>query len=654
MSHTVRRASPARPLLFAAGLLAAAASYAQAGTFAVDIPAEPLDRALADLARQSGAQIVFASDVAAGKRAATLKGQFPVHEALDRLLAGSGLVAQAQGDLYVVVAEADVRGATPLRAVTVTAEVDDTTTEGTGSYTSPKLTIGKSAQSMRETPNSVSVVTRQRIEDQNFATIEDAMQYTTAMKVMDYGTTSSAIESRGYTITRYQIDGVSSSVRVYENNFALAMYDRIEVWRGPAGMLQGASDPGGAINLVRKRAERDFNYSGHAYAGSWDNDAGDLDVTGPLLGDGDLRGRLVASYQDSDSFVDYVYQRIPTVYATLEYDLALDTTLSVGNSWQKRTSRPFYGISAYADGTYPHLSRSTYFGADWNHSVQRTDRSFVELEHHLDDGGSLKLAANYADRRNASQIAWGSSLIGEAGTDSHGETGGADDVLMLSYFSWLTERETNVDAQWTQPFELWGQTQQALLGANFQRYRNNSAYNSDTYGSDTFLQDIFDPDVHVAKPDITIDAPSRSALIQSGVYAQARIKPWTPLTLIGGARVGWYRSEDLSAGGEDQSEPAKLVPYAAAIVDVTKAFSLYGGYCSVFNPQSDKNANEQFLPPRRGNQWEVGVKGEHFDGRLNSSLAFYRIEDINRALYGRDEDHPDAAVAAGKVRSQGF
>ncbi|WP_157622915.1 TonB-dependent siderophore receptor [Solimonas soli] len=657
MSHKVRRISKMRPLLFAAGLLGAAVSHAQSGAVAVDIdiPAEALDKALANLARQSGAQIVFASDVAAGKRAAALKGQYGVREALDRLLAGSGLVTQAQGDLYTVVAEPDVQGATQLRAVTVTAQIDDTTTEGSGSYTSPKLTIGKSAQTMRETPNSVSVVTRQRIEDQNFATIEDAMQYTTAMKVMNYGTTSSAIESRGYTIDRYQIDGVASSLRVYENNFALAMYDRIEVWRGPAGMLQGASDPGGSINLVRKRAEQDFNYSGHAYAGSWDNDAGDVDVTGPLLADGSLRGRVVASYQDSDNFVDDVYQRIPMVYATLEYDLTPDTTLSIGNSWQKRTSRPFYGLSAYADGTYPQLPRSTYIGADWNHAAQRSDRSFVELERKFDNGGNARLSANYTDRRNASQIAWGNSMIGDADNDGVFDPAHPRDVLMLPYFSWSAERETNVDAQWTQPFELWGLAQQVLLGANYQRFRTHDAYNASTYGDDTFVLDTFEPDVHVTKPDIAIDEPaSRTGLTQSGVYAQARIKPWAPLTLIGGGRLGWYRSDDFSPGGEDQSEPAKFVPYAAAIYDFMPQFSLYGSYSSVFNPQSDKDVNLKFLPPRRGDQWEAGIKGEHLDGRVNSSLSFYRIEDVNRALYGRDDDHPDAAVAAGKVRSQGF
>ncbi|MGH8447146.1 MAG: TonB-dependent siderophore receptor [Solimonas sp.] len=659
MSHFVRRAAAARLLLAAAVTAMSCLAHADEAPVAIDLPAEALDQALGDLARQAGVQIVFASDLASGKRAAALKGRYTAREALQRLLAGSGLAAEAQGDgTYTVTALPDAGSATQLQAVKVTAQIDDTTTEGTGLYTSPKLTIGKSAQSVRETPNSVSVVTRQRIEDQNFATLEDAMQYTTGMKVMNYGTTSSAVESRGYEIDNYQIDGVASSVRVYENNFALAMYDRIEVWRGPAGMLQGASEPGGTINLVRKRAESDFNVSGRVSAGSWDNYSGDIDVTGPLLADGSLRGRVVASYQDSDSFTDYVYQRIPMFYGTLEYDLAPDTTLSVGNSWQKRTSRPFFGLSAYADGSYPQLSRSTYLGADWNHSTQRTNRSFAELEHHFADGGSARLSADYTDRRNASDIAWGNSFIGQDGNGSE-LPGRPNDVQMVSYFSRGDEREANVDAQWIQPFEWWGLDQQLMLGANYQRYRNDSAYNGSSYGDEdipgsVFYQDTFNPDVHVPKPDLAIDPASRSVQTQSGVYAQARTKPWAPLTLIGGGRLGWYRDEDLGADGQVHSEPAKFVPYAAAIYDISKQFSVYGGYASIFKPQSDKDVNQKFLEPRRGNQWETGIKGEHFDGRLNSSLSFYRIEDVNRALYGRDSSNPDAAVAAGKVRSQGF
>jgi outer membrane receptor for ferric coprogen and ferric-rhodotorulic acid len=84
-------------------------------------------------------------------------------------------------------------------------------------------------------------------------------------------------------------------------SFDLAMFDRVEVLRGPSGLYQGAGEPGGTINLVRKRALGTFGLSGELSAGSWDRYHSSVDVTGPLNGDGSLRGRFVTAYEHATS-----------------------------------------------------------------------------------------------------------------------------------------------------------------------------------------------------------------------------------------------------------------------------------------------------------------------------------------------------------------
>jgi len=625
--------------------VAAAENIQTAAEKAYTISAGPLGVALSEFASEAGVTIQIDSRLVDGLNTNGIRGTFKINEGFVALLAGTPLeIVESKPGVFFIRGRQDAAvnaDATVLPEVQVTAKRDDRTTEGTKSYTTGSLTIGKGEQSIRETPNSVSVVTRQRIEDQNFVTLEDAMQYVTAMKVTNYGTTSSAIEARGYTIDHYMLDGVSTSSRVYENNFGLVMYDRIEIWRGSSGLLQGSGDPGGTVNLVRKRAQKDFSLNASALAGSWDRYEGDFDITGSLAQDGRLRGRFVGAYQDRGNFTDYEWSRTPLFYGTLEYDLTPNTTLSVGDSWQRRKARPFYGIAAYDDGTYPDISRSTYLGADWANAFQRVNRSFAELEHRLSGGGAAKLTTSYEDRYNHSEIVWGDTFVDRTTGDVH----------MLPFFSWGRERETNIDAQVTKPLQWNGLKQEFLLGASYQKYKNTSAYNSNTYGQNGFDQNIFDPDIHVPKPNIAIDAPSHSAQIQSGVYGQARLKPVAGLTLIGGGRLAWFRSEDLDDHTNDKSVPAEFIPYAGAIVDVSSDFSLYASYSSIFNPQSDTDASGRYLPPRKGNQVETGVKGEHLDGRLNSSIAIYRIEDVNRAI--PDPGVPNASVAAGKVRSQG-
>jgi outer membrane receptor for ferric coprogen and ferric-rhodotorulic acid len=116
--------------------------------------------------------------------------------------------------------------------------------------------------------------------------------------------------------------------------------------------------------------------------------------------------------------------------------------------------------------------------------------------------------------------------------------------------------------------------------------------------------------------------------------------------------VAWFEYQNLLDRTADRSENGKLVPYAGAVYDLGPEWSVYGSYSSIFNPQSDQDRRGNFLKPRQGHQLEIGVKGEHFDKRLASSVALYRIEDSNRAM--TDPDLPDASIAAGKVRSQGI
>lgn len=609
----------------------------------------PLGRVLSGFALDAGLALSFNPALTEGQTSKGLDGNYSARDAINRLLDGSTLMlVELDNGGYTLkkqpaAAPTPAADAATLPLVKVEAAAQrDPTSEGTGSYITPAITLGLGEHSVRETPNSVSVVTRQRIEDQGFVRLEDAMQYTTAMKVTTYGTNSSAIESRGYTIDHYQIDGVSSSARVYENNFGLAMYDRIEVWRGPTGLLQGSGDPGGTLNFVRKRAEPVLAANAHAAVGSWDNYYSDVDLTGPLTEDARLRGRLVASYQDRGYFTDYAASREPMIYATLEFDITDNVTVSIGNTWQQNKTLPFFGLPIDSTGHLPDVSRSTYVGASWAHTTQQANRSFVELEDRLANGGTVKLDAVYLARKNDGEIAWGSSLVDPA----------SGNFELIPYFSMGRERELNLNAQITQPFTLWNLKQEWVAGANYQRLASTNAYNSSTWGQNGFVQDIFAPDVNVAKPDVAIDAPSHAAQKQSALFGQLRIKPIEPLTLLLGGRLAWFKSEDLDHPGNDLTENGKFIPYTGVVYDVSPQWSVYGSFSDIFAPQSDIDSAGHYLPARKGKQYEVGVKGEHLNGKLDSSLAFYRIEDTNRAM--SDPANPDFSIASGKVRSQGI
>ena len=152
-------------------------------------------------------------------------------------------------------------------------------TEGSGSYTAPSVGVGgKLPLSLREIPQSVSVITRQRIEDQNMGSLEDAMAQTPGITI-DLAATAAIPQfySRGFQIEYFQYDGVP--MQTGGASWAqpdLFMYDHVELLRGAAGLFNGAGQPGGVINLVRKRPGRAFQFSarpapdpGTTIAASW-------------------------------------------------------------------------------------------------------------------------------------------------------------------------------------------------------------------------------------------------------------------------------------------------------------------------------------------------------------------------------------------------
>lgn len=265
------------------------------------------------------------------------------------------------------------------------------------------VTIGRGTETLRETPQSVTLVSRQQMNDWNAATIGDALSHVVGITTEPFGNGVVDFSTRGFGVSAIQVDGMTTegSIGSYTTSaLDMAAYERIEVQRGPTGLLQGSGEPGGVVNLVRKRALSEFAANAAVTAGSWEAYRAELDVTGPLMKNGALRGRIVGAYDDRGSYMDHVYARKPMVYGTLEYSPTARTTAAIGGSYQGGTSRPVFGLPAYDDGRLLEVPRSTYLGSLWDRQTEETERYFVDVEHHLANGGELRLRLDRMDRFN--------------------------------------------------------------------------------------------------------------------------------------------------------------------------------------------------------------------------------------------------------------
>lgn len=640
-----------------------------------EIPAGPLDDVLTRFAAAAGVPLTIDGQLTAGKRSAGLSGSHGVRDGLDKILAGSGLsIAEQPGGGYALVkapAAAAVTGGggeAALPAIKVRSQTTlDATTEGTGSYTTGATSASTGLTlSLRETPQSVTVITRQRMEDQGLTQMMDVVQNVAGLTVSqggNAGSDSSTIYSRGFAVENYLIDGVGQNYSNYSGIFQtndVVIFDRVEVVRGASGLMNGVGSPGASINLIRKKPTAAFQASGRVEVGSWNYYRGEADVSGALDEAGTLRGRAVAAVQDNDSYIDRLNEKRKVLYGILEADLTPDTLATVGASIQHhdatghaRGGRPFFAT----DGSLVTWARSDSAAANWGHSERHNSSVFASLEHRFGAGWSVKGTAirSESDYDERLGYAAGGNLI--AGT-------GGGISLYGSGWEGTPVQET-FDVRATGPFEAFGRKHELVVGASTSRTTDVAP---DFPGwAVTPIPDIYSWDGDT--PTAPVYAPrgtwSFSERITSA-FAAARLKPVDDLSVILGARVTDWRNRVSYAdtGGvvydsTSRAESGEITPFAGVTYDFGPHWSAYASYTSIFKPNTSQTADGGYLDPLLGNTWETGVKGAFFDNQLNVSAALYRIQLDNFGVVipgefvGGDLNKPAYRAESGTL-SRGF
>ena len=621
-----------------------------------DLAGGPLDDALNRFAQVAGISLPFDPALVQGKRAPALRGNYGVHEGLNRLLVDSGLAAirTASGN-YLLVARTRDSEALELGATTISGLSLGAATENSGSYTTGVMqTATKLPLSLRETPQSVTVITRQRMDDQAMRSLDDVVQATPGLRMSAARPANSEFFARGFPITNIMFDGLPTTYNAdWVATADLAPYDRVEVVRGATGMMQGAGNPSAAINMVRKRPNKEFQASITGSAGSWDNYRSELDVSGPVTDSGSVRGRFVGAYHDKDSYQDYAGRERGVFYGVTEFDLTDSTTLTVGASDQNDNNNINWGgLPVNPNGSHMGFSRSKSFGYSWSHQDIDNKTLFVELDQRFDNDWRLHLGAskNWSDFK----------LVGA--------------VLERNNDATYRQRVFNQGRDYDQstydffasgPFALMGRQHELVVGASKRELKTEAV------GGTTFINNIdinhFNP--NTPRPFVPDIYSINDKVDQEGLYVTTRWDLADPLKVILGARLDWYDSTSIYNQTNDQyytsgktKETRHLTRYAGVIYDLDDNHSVYASYTDIFQPQSEKNSDGAGIKPITGENYEVGIKGEYFGGALNASASLFQIDQLNRAAEVADASTcrviPVGAYgcyeAAGKVRSQGI
>lgn len=590
------------------------------------IAAGPLAPALRQFASGANLLLTFTADQTSGKTTRGLQGEYAVPEALAQLLAGTGLSAEPLPRGGYVLRPVPRAEPAQLAPISVTANQLGEITDGTGSYTTGALaTATRLVLTPRETPQSVSVVTRQEMEDFNLTSIDDVMAHMPGVNIVTYDSERTEYYSRGFAIQNFQYDGIpmmrDSAYSAGNTLSDMAIYDRVEVLRGATGLLNGSGYPGATINLIRKKPTYDFQGHITGGAGTRDNYRGELDVSGPLNKNGTVRGRAVAAHQDKHSHLDHYERQTDVFYGIVEMDVAENTMLTLGADYQNNdpTGSTWGGIPIYdVNGNFNKRSRSFNNGARWSTWEQYTRTVFGTLEHYFDNEWIAKLQLNH-------QINGYDAALGAAASGNPDPADGSGIGMWTGKYVGKT-RSNAADLYASGPFQLFGRRHELVVGGSInKRTWTNKGYGPEA-GYDTSVGDYYDWGGNVPEPDWQYSYGNREVTRERGAYLTSRFNLRDDLKLITGARVSDYKGESIKESGV-------VVPLVGLIYDLHNNVSVYGSYSGIFMPQSKQDEQGQTIDPLEGNNYEVGIKGAFFANRLNASLAYFRLEQDN---YGEE------------------
>lgn len=627
-------------------------------TFA--IARQPLASALDQLSTQSGLQIAYSSDMAQGLVSPGANGTMTTRQALAQLLTGTGLEAQPSGENAVVLAPLPQAGsALELGATAVTTNQLGTVTEGSGSYTPGTIaTATRLILTPRQTPQSVTVITRQHMDDFGLNNVDDVMRNTPGITVSAYDSDRSNYYARGFSINNFQYDGIPSAVRNvgYSAGNTLsdtAIYDRIEVIKGSTGLLTGAGSLGATLNLVRKKPTAEFKSHASLGAGSWDNYRSEVDVSGPLTETGNVRGRAVAAYQDKDSFMDHYSRKTSVYYGILEFDLTPDTLLTVGGDYQDNNPKGSSWSGSFplinSKGDLNSVKRSFNNGTDWSSWQQYTRTVFATLEHDMGGGWVTKLQLDHKLNGYDAQLG---SIQG-----AYPYEDGTTPITAQRYVG--DTRSNSADLYVSGPFQLFGREHEVVLGGSISSaHWKGRGYWNPIYQNPNVV-DFGSWDGNAEKPAWgPVGQYTDDVIRQTGTYMTTRFNVSDDLKVLVGGRVVNYHMTGLTPSFR---ESGRFIPYVGAIYDLNDTYSVYASYTDIFMPQENYNRdkNERLIEPDEGENYEIGLKGEYFDGRLNASLAYFQVKESNRsvaddAYNNQTPTPPNYAFIGIKAVTKGF
>jgi catecholate siderophore receptor len=521
-----------------------------------------------------------------------------------------------------------------------------TVTESPGYAVSITSTATKTLTPLRDVPQSVSVVTRELVQDQLMMNMGDVVRYTPGITAIQGENNRDQVVIRGNSSSAdFFVDGVRDDVQYYRDLYNL---DRVEALKGPNAMIFGRGGGGGVINQVTKRA--DFMNSGEIslMGGSFGNKrfAADLDHA---IND-KLAFRLNGMFEDSDSFRKYVGLRRFAVNPTLTFAPTTKTRIAAGYEHLRDDRIADRGIPSFR-GRPADMDISTYFGDPHNSNVHaNVNVGTLTVEHQM-DRLTIRNRTSIGDYDRGYQ----NFVPGVVSADQT--------QVSLSAYNNATQRR-NLFNQTDFIYTLaTGRIRHTLLaGAELGRQLTNNFRNTGYFNNTatSILVPYGNPTINT--PTIfrqsATDANNHLKTNLGAAYLQDQIELSRYFQVVVGVRFDHFdlQYHDNRSGTNLRRIDNLVSPRAGIVFKPATVVSVYGTYSVSYLPSSGDQFSSltsitQQAIPEKFNNYEAGVK---WDLRRDLSLttAVYRLDRTNTRA--TDPNNPTAIVQTGSQRTTGF
>lgn len=633
------------------------------GRSSYDVPAQPLSRALVAFSNVTGAQLFFDANLVRGKSSPGAHGSLTRSEALGRLLAGSGLVYRISGNTVTIGSPVGGAGSSTRSDGAIALDMIEVQGEGLfgptdGYIASDSLTATKTDTPLIETPQSVSVVTRKQLDDQNSKTVSEALRYTAGVaaetrtgrydypNIRGFGTPGGS-EANFVSL----MDGLRLPRGVYYIAPSVDPYllERVELLRGPSSILYGAVNPGGVVNLWSKRPTTERVREIEVQYGTFNRKQLGFDFGGALDREGTLSYRLTGILRDAEAQVDFAKDQRLAIAPALTWRPSADTSLTILTSFQRDPDAGNFNYLPYVGTVVPSSwgrFKRGFTEADPNFDAsKRTQYSLgYQFEHRFDETWTVRqnlrfMHADY-DYKTVFQNGW---------------IGAAPELARMSLHSVESFSGLALDNQIQAKFTTGPLQHTALFGFD---YRYNEADARLGYGAASSLN-VLSPTYYQTFVAPVLDNVTGQRLHQYGLYAQNQIKI-DRLTFLVGARGDWVEAKTISAvvsagtvtpvGQSDRATSWR----AGMTYQFDNGLAPYVSYSTSFEPVLGTDWFGKPFKPTTGRQVEGGVKFQPAGWRSFVTASLFEITQQNVKTGDPDGAHPFASVQTGEVRSRGF